>query len=116
MSRLLRREYEVIVAACGREALDQIEGGGWFDVIISDVMMPNMTGLELLDELVRVAPAQARRLIFLSGGVFAPETRARLDELGTMQLEKPVDVRQLRAAIAELMAAAALAPTRKVAC
>ena len=67
-------------------------------------MMPNMTGVELLEELLRSAPEQASRLFFISGGVFALETRARLDELGTRVLEKPVSRADLRAAIADVIA------------
>src|SRR5262249_59608194 len=67
MERLLRKDYDVTIAACGKDALDLITGGAWFDAIVSDVMMPNMTGIELVEELQRVAPEQAPRLIFLSG-------------------------------------------------
>jgi CheY-like chemotaxis protein len=99
LARVLRKDHEVVAVPCGRSALDQIASGAWFDAIVSDVMMPNMTGIELLDALVRLAPVQANRLIFLSGGVFTPETRARLDALGTMQLEKPISPKELRSAV-----------------
>jgi CheY-like chemotaxis protein len=105
LTRVLRREHDVVGLSCGDAALTRIRGGEEFDVIISDVMMPNMTGLELFDELRAIAPAQARRMVFLSGGVFSPETRARLDELGTVQLEKPIGAQQLR----EVIRSAALA-------
>jgi two-component system cell cycle sensor histidine kinase/response regulator CckA len=99
MERLLRRDYDITVALCGQDALDHIANGARFDAIISDVMMPNMTGLELLDELRRIAPDQAHRLIFLSGGAFTARTRDRLDDLGVLQLEKPVTAKELRASV-----------------
>jgi PAS domain S-box-containing protein len=96
LCRTLRREHEISVDSCGRDALQRILGGARFDAILSDVMMPNMTGLELFEELTRAVPDQARRMIFLSGGVFSTQTRARLDELGAPQLAKPVDNAELR--------------------
>ena len=53
MERLLRRDYDVTVALCGQDALEHITRGARFDAIVSDVMMPNMTGIELLEELQR---------------------------------------------------------------
>jgi CheY-like chemotaxis protein len=103
IERLLRRDYDITIARCGREAIDHIVAGGRFDAIVSDVMMPNMTGIELVEELQRVAPDQAQRLIFLSGGVFTPQTRERLEQIGAPQLEKPVTAKELRACVKRLM-------------
>ena len=99
LERVLRRDHDVTAVSCGRDALDKIRAGQWFDAIVSDVMMPNMTGIELLEALVELAPEQAKRLLFLSGGVFTPETRARLEQLGTLHLEKPVNTKELRRSV-----------------
>jgi PAS domain S-box-containing protein len=99
IERLLRRDYDITIALCGRDAIEHITQGTRFDAIVSDVMMPNMTGIELMEELRRVAPDQAERLIFLSGGAFTAQTRERLDQLGVLQLEKPISAKELRASI-----------------
>jgi signal transduction histidine kinase/ActR/RegA family two-component response regulator len=99
IERMLRRDYDVTIALCGEEAIDHIRKGSRFDAIVSDVMMPNMTGIELVEELRRVAPDQAQRLIFLSGGVFTPQTRERLADLAVPQLEKPITAKELRACV-----------------
>ncbi|HEY0190981.1 MAG TPA: ATP-binding protein, partial [Kofleriaceae bacterium] len=110
MERLLRRDYDLTIALCGQDALDHIARGTRFDAIVSDVMMPNMTGLELYDHLQTVDPGQARRLIFLSGGAFTLQTRDRLDHIGAAQLEKPVTAKQLRASLQQTIADAGLTP------
>jgi CheY-like chemotaxis protein len=106
MARLLRRDYEVTVALCGRDAVDHIAGGARFDAILSDVRMPNMTGIERVEELQRIAPDQAQRLIFLSGGAFTSHARERLGELGVPQLEKPVTASELRACVKQVATSA----------
>jgi CheY-like chemotaxis protein len=65
-----------------------------------------MTGVELFDRLASLAPDQARRVIFLTGGVFTPQTQARLEASGNPQLQKPVGGSELRACVAKLVAAA----------
>jgi PAS domain S-box-containing protein len=99
IERLLRRDYDITVALCGQEAIEHIARGVRFDAIVSDVMMPNMTGIELIEEVRRLAPDQADRIIFLSGGAFTAQTRERLDSLGAPQLEKPVTAKELRACV-----------------
>jgi len=99
IERLLCRDYDITVALCGRDALAQIAQGVRFDAIVSDVMMPNMTGLELVEELQRTAPDQVQRLILLSGGAVTAHTRERLDALGVPQLDKPVTANELRACV-----------------
>jgi CheY-like chemotaxis protein len=96
VERLLRKDYDITVAVCGKDALAIIAQGARFDAIVSDVMMPNMTGIELFEELQHIVPDQARRVVFLSGGAFTAQTRERLDELGVPQLEKPVTAKELR--------------------
>ena len=99
MERLLRHDYDVTTALCGQDALAHIARGVRFDAIVSDVLMPNMTGIELSEELQRLAPDQAQRLIFLSGGVFTAQTRERLSQIGAPQLAKPIAAHDLRACV-----------------
>jgi CheY-like chemotaxis protein/two-component sensor histidine kinase len=99
LQRSMCEEHEVVALTSASQALEAITTGDRFDVILCDLMMPQMTGMDLHDALVRVAPEQARRMIFLSGGEFTERARAFIDTTSNQRLEKPFDIRQLRALI-----------------
>ncbi len=72
------------------DGLSRIESGERFDVILCDVMMPEMSGVEFYQKLQAIAPEQAARVVFVTGGVFSPEARAFLDAGKHRVIEKPV--------------------------
>ncbi len=104
VKRMLARDYEVAVATSAREALDLFAAGKRFDVILCDVMMPVMTGMDLFDELRRSIPDQAGRMVFVTGGAFTERARKFLDEVPNPRLEKPFDNAALRALVGEQIA------------
>jgi CheY-like chemotaxis protein len=97
--RILRAEHEVATSQSARDALERIEAGERYDVILCDLMMPHMTGMELYTELSRVAPEQAARMVFLTGGAFTAGAREFLDRVPNQRLEKPFEPQQLRATV-----------------
>jgi PAS domain S-box-containing protein len=104
LERMLQTDYDLTLASCGATAIEHVTAGARYDAIITDVMMPNMTGIELFDRLEALAPDQAGRVIFLTGGVFTLQTQARLEAAGNPQLQKPVGAPELRACVAKLVA------------
>ncbi|HEX9507174.1 MAG TPA: ATP-binding protein, partial [Myxococcales bacterium] len=94
--RTLAKEHEVVVVSSGREAIGLIHGGHCFDLILSDVMMPEMSGIEFYRELERTLPDIAERMVFLTGGAFTPGARKFLDSVSNPSLEKPFDPDRLR--------------------
>jgi CheY-like chemotaxis protein len=99
IQRTLATEHEVVAIGSADEALKRITAGERFDVILCDLMMPQMTGMDLHAELSRVALEQAGRMIFLTGGAFTPQARAFLDKIPNQRVEKPFDVGHLRSLI-----------------
>ena len=109
IKRILSRDHDLTLASCGADAIGHITAGERFDAIITDVMMPNMTGVEMFERLSDLAPDQATRVIFLTGGVFTPQTQAQLDAAGNPQLQKPVSSQELRECVMKLVTQAAVA-------
>ncbi len=109
VARLLRGGEGVRALSQSRAALELIRGGARFDAVLCDVMMPEMTGVQLHAAVAAVAPEQARRFAFMTGGVFSLESRRLLADTGRPVLEKPFDREQLLAclrAVADQEAAA----------
>lgn len=91
LRRILKDNNEVVEAGGGEEALARVRSGERFDVIICDLMMPQMTGMELYAEVARMAPTEADRFIFVTGGAFTIEAKHFLDECPNPVIEKPFD-------------------------
>jgi signal transduction histidine kinase/CheY-like chemotaxis protein len=101
LRRLLSREHDVSVCHDGKEALDRLRAGERFDAIISDLMMPNVSGIELYTQLAELAVGQAERMIFVTGG--ATHTAEFLAQITNPCFDKPCDLGALRAAIRRLV-------------
>ena len=98
-------DHEVHGLSDAREALGRIESGERFDLILCDLMMPVTTGMEFYEQVLRIAPELARSIVFVTGGAFTAQARAFLDEVPNDRLEKPFDLRTLRALIHERLPA-----------
>jgi PAS domain S-box-containing protein len=89
-------DYRVTCVGDGRRALERLRAGERYDVILCDLMMPEMTGMDLYAELGKLAPDQAERLVFVTGGAFTPKAREFLERVPNARVEKPIDFQNLR--------------------
>jgi PAS domain S-box-containing protein len=86
--RLLRPQHDVTLALSGRQALGLIRNAD-FDVIFCDVMMPEMTGMELHAAVSKQNSALSERFVFITGGPFTPEARQLFDAVTNPCIQKP---------------------------
>ena len=99
IGRLLQRllvPHQVTVVTRAREALARLQAGEHFDAILSDLMMPDLTGMDFYAELRLVEPALADKVIFMSGGAFTVGAREFLGRIPNPRIDKPLDASKLR--------------------
>ncbi len=104
MSKILRIDHDVDGTVDPTEALSRIENGERYDVILCDLMMPAMSGVELHARIARFAPHVARRMIFLTAGAFTEKARSFLASGDVTWFEKPIDPERLREIVSERVA------------
>ena len=92
LERTLGLEHEVTSLPAAEAALALMRGGARFDVVFSDLMMPEMTGMDFHAALARVAPDQAERMVFLTAGAMSASAQRFLDDVPNAWLEKPFDL------------------------
>jgi CheY-like chemotaxis protein len=91
LERTLRAHHDVVSLPSANEALALIAKGERFDVIVSDLMMPELTGMELHARLLSIAQDQAGRMIFMTGGAFTATAREFLRRVSNPRIDKPVE-------------------------
>jgi CheY-like chemotaxis protein len=109
LERLLSTEAEVVALTSARKALALIVAGERFDMILCDLMMPEMDAPVLFEEIRKVAPAQAEQMVFVTGGAFTVRAREFLESVKNPQLGKPFDVDALVELVRARVAGAARA-------
>jgi len=75
--RMLTPDYEVEVVRRGVDALERLTIDHYV-AVLCDVMMPQMSGIDLYEEVARLLPGDEERFVFMTGGAFTNEARAFL--------------------------------------
>lgn len=88
ISRWLRG-HSLLQAANGAEAIQTLEKDQSFDLILCDMMMSDISGMELHEWLTAEHPDLARKLVFITGGAFTPRAREYLQKVDNITIEKP---------------------------
>jgi signal transduction histidine kinase/ActR/RegA family two-component response regulator len=76
-----------------------------YDLIISDLKMPGMSGQELYEKVRELDQSLSRRIIFATGDVLSSDTHSFLDDSGNFYLQKPFELEAVRKAVNEALAA-----------
>jgi CheY-like chemotaxis protein len=92
-------EHSVVAVSSGADALAVIAVGRPYDLVLCDVMLRDMTGVELLSRLWRDHPDQAQRLVFIARPRLSPVLQYLLDGVSNLCIEVPFDMDGLRALI-----------------
>jgi PAS domain S-box-containing protein len=108
VARLLAIDYAAESACSARETLARLAQGERFDLMLCDLMMPEMSGEAFFKQLEEVAPDQREHVVFVTGGAFTPEARHFLESLPPGRfVHKPLGAEALRALVREHLARAA---------
>jgi len=87
--------HDVVVAESGREALQILDHDKRFDVILCDLMMPEITGIEVYEALRRIAPALLDHVVLMTGDACTARAWQFLSEVNALVLDKPFHPEQL---------------------
>ncbi|MGC4091536.1 MAG: response regulator [Polyangiaceae bacterium] len=98
LSRVLS-SHRVVVAHSGEDALTRIATQS-FALILCDLSMPGMSGMDFYDSVKTISADIARRVVFMTGGAFTAESHDFLVRHENSWLEKPFDIVALRKLIA----------------
>jgi CheY-like chemotaxis protein/two-component sensor histidine kinase len=95
------RGHEVEVFTSGEKAIERLCSDEPFDVVFCDLMMPEVSGMELFARVSERCPEIASRFVFMTGGAFTPQAREFLQRTPLVCLEKPFELRQIRDLVRE---------------
>jgi signal transduction histidine kinase/CheY-like chemotaxis protein len=84
-------DHDVVVAESGREALELLRRDRNFDVILCDLMMPEISGMDVYDAVRYIDPALLTRIVLMTGGAFTRRANDFLTSVDAPVLEKPFD-------------------------
>jgi signal transduction histidine kinase/ActR/RegA family two-component response regulator len=102
-------QHDVVVAESGREALEILHYDRDFDVILCDLMMPEVSGMDVYEALQLIEPSLVGRVVLMTGGAFTARAGEFLASVDAPMLEKPFEPDMLHTVVDALEHRRALA-------
>ena len=82
-------EHDVTIALSARDAIQRVAEAPPFDVILCDLQMADLSGIDVYEHVVANRPELASRVLFMTGGVFTRRAREFMQTTSCPCLEKP---------------------------
>ena len=98
---MLEAHHEVQSVEQAREGLRILLGADEFDVVFCDLIMPEISGVDLYYSVELNRPERAERLVFMTGGVFTPEAERFLASVANPRVEKPFSLARVEQLLAQ---------------
>lgn len=99
--RCLGRQHDVESYEDAASALERLREGSDVDIIFCDLMMPQISGIEMYGMIKELGIED--RVIFMTGGAFTTKARNFLDRVPNHRVEKPFDLQGLRALVTDVI-------------
>ena len=101
LQSILEDQHDVVVTTGVRDAMAALELAATFDLVLCDVVMPNASGLDFLDQLRGAHPRLVDRVVFMTGATLGSDQGRALAALPNLVVEKPFDLPQLERLLAD---------------
>jgi PAS domain S-box-containing protein len=108
--RMLDREHDVTLVDNGQDAATLLRDSDAHDLVLCDMMMPGMSGMDLYEDVLVSQPDIAARIVFMTGGAFTRRAADFLALVGNRHIAKPFGAADLLALVQSLSAGRSRGP------
>jgi CheY-like chemotaxis protein len=106
LRRIFGRAHDVTVVDHAKAALAAIDGGAQFDVVLCDVVMPDLSGPQLYEAVRQRHPCLLDRFVFITGGALHEKSSRFLASISNPVLSKPFELHAVRELVRRLVSRA----------
>jgi len=96
LARIIGPPHLIEQSESGQAARELLERGADYDVIFCDVMMPDVSGMDLHETVSAKRPELLERMIFMSAGTFTPRAAEFFERVSARRIDKPFDPVRVR--------------------
>lgn len=103
LKRLLSSKHDVVGVERAELGLELLAKGEEFDVVLCDLLLPTLTGMDFHDQVAALYPAMLPRLVFMTGGAVTARAARFISETARHTLAKPIDTDTLHEIIVAIV-------------
>ncbi len=103
IAHILRTAHDVVIEGSPRAALARLDTDRLFDLILCDITMPELSGIQVYEAIAALDRGLAARVAFMTGGGLSSEEDGFLSDAGVPRLAKPFRPAELRTRVRELI-------------
>ena len=105
LGAMLEAHHDVTSVESAREGLRLLLGPERFDIAFCDLVMPEVSGIDVYCALELNRPEATPRIVFMTGGVFTPEAEKFLARVPNQRIEKPFSLARVEQLLAQAVRA-----------